>query len=304
MADFQLTILGSNSAIFNHGRHPTAQFVHVNNTHFLIDCGEGTQERLVEHKVKWFKINYILISHLHGDHYFGLMGLLTTFNLLRRKEKLTIFGPKELKKIIQMHLKVSNAKLNFELKFIATNPDGKNLLLDLPNCTVFSFPLNHKIPTTGFIIQEKQFPRALDLEKIQQYDIDKFNYKCLIEGKDILDKNGKKIKNNEITKKQETIKSYAFCSDTIYDTSIVKYIKRASLLYHEATYMDRDKNRAKETMHSTTLQAAQIAKKAQVKKLIIGHFSSRYIQLEELEKEAKTIFEETELALEGKTFKV
>ncbi len=304
MTDFQITILGSNSAIFNHGRHPSAQFVQIQNQHFLIDCGEGTQERMHENKVKWFKIDYIFISHLHGDHYFGLIGLLTTFNLLKRKNKLTIFAPKELKKIIQQQLKVSNTTLNFDLKFIATQTDDKYCILDIPECTVYSFPLNHRIPTTGFLITSKTIQRKLDLEKIQQFQIDKTQYKFLIDGEDVLDVNGKKIKNSWVTQKGKPTRSYAYCSDTVYDVQIVQYIKNANLLYHEATFLHQDKVRAKETMHTTALQAAQIAKKAKVQKLILGHFSSRYYHLSELEEEAKTVFENTALAIEGNIFSV
>ncbi|MEZ5053244.1 MAG: ribonuclease Z [Chitinophagales bacterium] len=304
MTDFQITILGSNSAIFNHGRHPSAQFVQIQNQHFLIDCGEGTQERMHENKVKWFKIDYIFISHLHGDHYFGLIGLLTTFNLLKRKNKLTIFAPKELKKIIQQQLKVSNTTLNFDLKFVATQTDDKYCILDIPECTVYSFPLNHRIPTTGFLITSKTIQRKLDLEKIQQFQIDKTQYKFLIDGEDVLDVNGKKIKNSWVTQKGKPTRSYAYCSDTVYDVQIVQYIKNANLLYHEATFLHQDKVRAKETMHTTALQAAQIAKKAKVQKLILGHFSSRYYHLSELEEEAKTVFENTALAIEGNIFSV
>lgn len=302
--DFQITILGSNSAIFNHGRHPTAQVVQIHNTYILIDCGEGTQERLHENNIKWFKIDYILISHLHGDHYYGLIGLITTFNLLKRKNKLTIFAPNELKNIIDLQLNVANTILNYELKFVATNDIDKTILLDLPECTIYSFPLKHRIPTTGFLLQEKTAPRLLDLDKLQQYDISKSDYKLLKDGKDVLDINGKKIKNTLVTTKGKPSSSYAFCSDTVYDVSITKYIKNVSLLYHEATFLHEDKIRAKETMHTTALQAAQIAKKANAQQLLLGHFSSRYYHLSDLQNEAKTVFENVELATEGKVFKV
>ena len=304
MSRFNVTILGSNSAIYNHGRHPTAQFVDFNTVHLLIDCGEGTQERLLENKIKWFKIDYIFISHLHGDHYYGLIGLITTFNLLKRKNKLTIFCPKDLRKIIDIQLKTANTTLNYELKFNALKQDAKNLILDLPECLVYSFPLNHRIPTNGFLFQTKNDLRTLDLDKLNKYDIDKAFYKFLNEGNDVVDKQGKKIKNSSVTKKGKTPKTYAFCSDTVYDVSLVKHIKNVDLLYHESTFLHRDKVRAQETMHTTALQAAQIAKKAKVKKLLLGHFSSRYYHLSELEEEAKTVFEDVELALEGKRFSV
>lgn len=302
--NFDITILGSNSAIFNHGRHPTSQVVNVHNVHFLVDCGEGTQERLHENKIKWFKIDYIFISHLHGDHYYGLIGLLTTFNLLKRPNKLTIFAPAALKKIIDIQLKVSNTKLNYELKFVATKDNAKNMILDLPECSVYSIPLKHKLPTTGFLFTEKTEPRLLDLAKLEKYDIAKSDYKLLKHGADVKDKSGKKIKNSSVTFKGKTPRSYAFCSDTMYHMPLVKAIKNVDVLYHEATFLHEDLQRAKETTHSTALQAAQIAKKVNAKKLLLGHFSSRYINLSVLENEAKTVFKNVELAIEGEVFKV
>ncbi|MFN8294644.1 MAG: ribonuclease Z [Chitinophagales bacterium] len=304
MTNFDITILGSNSAIFNHGRHPTAQVVTINNIHFLVDCGEGTQERLHENKIKWFKIDYILISHLHGDHYYGLIGLLTTFNLLKRKNKLTIFGPKDLKKIIDLQLKVANTKLNYELRFETTKDDEKRLLLDLPECLVYSFPLKHKLPTTGFLFTEKNELRQLNLEKLKKYSIAKTDFKLLKQGFDVLDKTGRKVKNSNVTTKGKQQRSYAFCSDTMYHLPLVKMIKNVDVLYHEATFLHEDLQRAVETTHSTAKQAGQIAKKVNAKKLLLGHFSSRYIDLSVLQNEAKTTFENVELAIEGEVFTV
>lgn len=301
---FDVTILGSNSAIFNHGRHPTSQIVNINNIHFLVDCGEGTQERLHENKIKWFKIDYILISHLHGDHYFGLIGLLTTFNLLKRSTALTIYGPKELKKIIDLQLKISNTQLNFKLKFVFTKDDKKQLIIDIPECMVYSLPLKHKLPTTGFLFEEKTDPRQLNLDKIKKYSIAKTDFKFLKLGLDIKDKDGKIIKNSIVTIKGRSPRSYAFCSDTMHHLPLVKSIKNVDVLYHEATFLQEEVKRATETQHSTALQAARIAKKANAKKLLLGHFSSRYINLSDLEDEAKTVFGNVELAIEGKVFKV
>ncbi len=304
MTDFNITILGSNSAIFSHGRHPTAQVVNIHNIHFLIDCGEGTQERLHENNIRWFKIDYILISHLHGDHYYGLIGLLTTFNLLKRPNKLTIFGPKELKKILDIQLKASNTTLHYELKFIATNDNAKNLVLDLPQCSVYSIPLKHKLPTTGFLFIEKTEHRQLNLDKLEKYNIAKTDYKLLKQGNDVQDKNGKLIKNSLLTTKGKAVRSYAFCSDTMYHLPLVKAIKNVDVLYHEATFLDADKKRAIETQHSTALQAAQIGKKVNAKRLLLGHFSSRYIDLNILLIEAKKVFANVELAIEKIVFKI
>lgn len=302
--DFRITILGSNSALFNHGRHPTAQLVTIQNKHFLIDCGEGTQERMREYDVKWFKIEYVFISHLHGDHYYGLIGLITTFNLLKRTEKLTIFGPKDLKKILDLQLKASNTVLNFELKFVATNDTAKNLILDIAECSVYSFPLKHKVPTTGFLFVEKTEPRQLAIEKLKKYAIAKSDFRLLIQGQDVTDVNGKKIKNSLLTTKGKKPLSFAFCSDTAYFPALAAYIKNVDVLYHEATFLEQDIQRAKMTLHSTAKQAALMAKKVNAKQLLLGHFSSRYIDLSVLENEAKSTFPNVALALEGTVFKV
>lgn len=302
--DFELTILGSNSAIMQYGRYPTAQLLQIHDQYFLIDCGEGTQDRLKHYTNRWFKINFIFISHLHGDHYFGLIGLLTTYNLLKRTDRLTIYGPPELEKIIQIQLEVSATKLNYPLYFIPTENNQLNKLLDTNSVEVYSFPLDHKIPTTGFLFKEKTYLRRLDIDKIKTLDISNQKYKLLQQGLDIEDEYGNLYKNEDLTFDAKPSRSYAFCSDTIYDESIVEYIKNVDVLYHEATFMQDAQQRAAETMHSTSMQAASIAQKAEVKKLIIGHFSSRYADLNPLLQEAKSIFSETYLAEELKTYTI
>jgi ribonuclease Z len=304
MTNFDVTILGSNSAISEHGRHPTAQVVNIASQLFLIDCGEGTQERLLEYKVKWFNIHHIFISHLHGDHYFGLIGLITTYNLLKRKQKLTIYAPSQLKDIVEIQLHVSNTILGYELVFVATKDDAFYKIFENELVEVFSFPLQHRIPTTGFLLKEKEGERKLQIEKVEHLDIEKTDYKLLKQGIDVADKIGNIIKAEDVTGAPNSIRSYAFCSDTMFDESIVKYIKDVDLLYHEATYLHNSLERAIQTKHSTALQAAQIAKQANAKKLIIGHFSSRYYHLSVLLDEAKTIFENVELAIEGKVFSI
>lgn len=304
MTNFDVTILGSNSAISEHGRHPTAQVVSIASQLFLIDCGEGTQERLLEYKVKWFNIHHIFISHLHGDHYFGLIGLITTYNLLKRKQKLTIYAPSKLKDIVEIQLHVSNTILGYELVFESTKDDAFYKIFENELVEVFSFPLQHRIPTTGFLLKEKEGERKLQIEKVEHLDIEKTDYKLLKQGIDVADKIGNIIKAEDVTGAPNSIRSYAFCSDTMFDESIVKYIKDVDLLYHEATYLHNSLERAIQTKHSTALQAAQIAKQANAKKLIIGHFSSRYYHLSVLLDEAKTIFENVELAIEGKVFSI
>lgn len=300
--DFEVTILGSNSAIAQHGRYPTAQVVRLGSQLFLVDCGEGTQYRILQNEIKWFKINDIFISHLHGDHYYGLIGLITTYNLLKRKDKLYIYAPSILKEIIELHLKASHTTLNYELEFIATNDDALHKIYENSVCEIYSFPLTHKIATTGFLFKEKTFLRRLDIEKITKLDINNQKYKLLQQGLDIEDEYGNFYKNEDLTFDAKPARSYAFCSDTMYDEKIIEYIRGVDFLYHEATFMEDAKQRATETKHSTAIDAANIALKAQVKKMIVGHFSSRYADLQPLLNQAKTIFENTELAEEGKTF--
>ena len=302
--NFDITILGSNSAITEHGRHPTSQVVNISNHHFLVDCGEGTQERLLENKVKWFAINEIFISHLHGDHYFGLIGLITTYNLLKRKQTLTIYAPATLKEIIEIQLNVSNTKLCYDLVFITTQDDKLYKIFENEHVEIFSFPLSHRIPTTGFLFKQKIGERKLLIEKLDDSKIEKSDFKLLKQGIDITDKDGNIIHAKDVTEAPSKPLSYAFCSDTMYDESIVKYINEVDLLYHEATFLHEAIERAIQTKHSTALQAAQIAKLANAKKLIIGHFSSRYYYLSVLTDEAKTIFDNVELAIEGEIFKV
>ena len=302
--DFELTILGSNSAIAQHGRYPTSQLLQIHNQYYLIDCGEGTQDRLKQYSSKWFKINYIFISHLHGDHYFGLIGLLTTFNLLKRTDKLVIFAPPELEKILQIQFDASNTKLNFTLEFNITNDNGFNKLMENNSVEIFSFPLQHKVPTTGFLFIEKSFKRKINIEKIIKLDINNKKYKLLQDGLDIEDEYGNIYKNEELTLDPRLPRKFAFCSDTKYNETIIEYIKDVDLLYHEATFMEDASTRATETGHSTAIQAATIAKKASAKKLLIGHYSSRYKDLEPLHQEAKSIFEETFLSKEGLTITI
>jgi ribonuclease Z len=302
--DFQIQILGSNSAIADHGRYPTSQVIHISNHYFLMDCGEGTQLRMLLYKVKWFSIDHIFISHLHGDHYYGLIGLLTTYNLLKRITPLTVYAPELLKEIVELHLKASRTKLNYELNFVFTNDEGMHLLFENDQAQIYSFPLKHKIPTTGFLFKQKPGERKLLTDKVEGLDIDKNYYRLLKQGEDVIDRNGVLIRAEDVTEAPGKAKTYAFCSDTMYTENIIQYINEADLLYHEATFLHESLYRAEETMHATALQAAQIAQKAKVSKLLIGHFSSRYLNLNVLLEEARTVFADTELAIEGEIFKV
>lgn len=302
--EFQVTILGSNSAAPAHNRNQTSQVVSIGKSAVLIDCGEGTQIQFNKFGIKTSKIDYILISHLHGDHYLGLMGVISTFHLNNRKKTLTIFGPRGLDEIITLQLKHGNLRLNYTLKFVQTNPTESTKIIDEKNYQVYSFPTKHRISCTGFRFTEKPRPRNLIKETLLEHKIG-------VEAINTL-KGGNHFRHSEtgeiiyalddFTFPPPPIKTYAYSADTIYDTELIAQFRDADLLYHESTFMDSETERAKETFHSTASQAATIAKMANVKKLLLGHFSIRYKDLEPLLTEAQAIFPKTELGIEGQTF--
>jgi ribonuclease Z len=301
--EFKVTILGCNSATPSHGRNQTSQVVSLGNTRLLVDCGESAQFQLRKYKVKSFKIDYIFISHLHGDHYLGLMGLISTFHLSRRTRMLTIFGPPGLDEIITVQLKYGNLKLHYPLRFVPTDAAEKTLLVEEECFKVFSFPLKHRIPCTGFLVEEKPRLRNLVKEKVHFGKLGIEAIQTLRKGLDFLDENGEVLYSaEEYTLPPAPLRKYAFCSDTVYDETIIPYVQDVNLLYHEATFMNIDQTRATETCHSTGAQAAAIAKAAGVKQLILGHFSSRYGDLEPLLLEAQEVFPNTIISEEGKTY--
>lgn len=273
------------------------------NSCFLVDCGEATQIQLKKYKLKLSKIDHIFVSHLHGDHYLGLMGLISTMHLSRREKLLTIFGPPGLDEIITVQLKHSHLKLHYPLKFVRASTLGKNLLLDEKYIKVYSFPLKHRIPCTGFIFEEKPRLRNLIKEKVQSAQLSLEAILALRNGQDYVDENAEVVYAvNEYTHPPAPLRKYAFCSDTLYDEDIVPYIRDCSLLYHEATFMNIDQTRAAETCHSTAAQAATIAKLAGAKQLLLGHYSSRYVDLHPLLEEAQAVFESSLLSEEGVTY--
>jgi ribonuclease Z len=301
--EFKVTILGSGAASPSRGRNQTSQVVTFGNSCFLVDCGEATQIQLKKYKVKLSRIDHIFISHLHGDHYLGLMGLISTMHLARREKLLTIFGPPGLDEIITVQLKYSHLKLHYPIKFVPTRPDGKNLLMDEKHIKVYSFPLTHRVPCTGFSFEEKPRMRNLIKEKVQSVKPGLDAILSLRNGLDYLDENGNVLFHvEEYTYPPAPLRKYAFCSDTLYDEDIIPYIRDSSLLYHESTFMNRDEIRAGETCHSTAAQAATIAKSAEVKQLLLGHYSSRYVDLYPLLEEAQAIFEPSMLSEEGNTY--
>jgi ribonuclease Z len=301
---FEVTILGSSSATPIYTRHPTAQVLNVRERFFLIDCGEGTQMQMMRYKIKMQRISHIFISHLHGDHYLGLQGLLSTMHLQGRTTELHLYGQQDLMDVIEMQLRLSNTVLRYNLIFHAVRHYVSSLIFEDEDVLVRSIVLNHRIPCTGFLFREKQKPRKLIINKMQQYNIPFMYFNKIKNGEDYEDDFGNIIKNEELTLPSASPRSYAFCSDTLYDENIINDVRGVDLLYHEATFLHEMEERARATYHTTSLQAAELARKAEVKKLLIGHFSARYKDLSLLLTEAKSVFTNTELALEGLRFEI
>lgn len=301
---FEVTILGSSSAtpIFN--RNPTSQALNINERLYLIDCAEGTQQQMLRFGIKSNRIDYIFISHLHGDHYLGLVGLLSSLHLNGRGKPITIFAPAPLKEIINLQLKYSETTLQYPINYIDTNPNKAEVILSNQDIIVETIPLEHRIDCTGFLFKQKKRNRKLIKEKLDELKIPVEYYTALKKGADYTDNDGKVYKNNVLTLDPEESKSYAFCSDTIYSEKYFEQIKHVTLLYHESTFLHDMLERAQATFHTTALQAATVALKVDAQQLILGHFSARYKTLTELLDEAKAIFPNTDLAIEGKIFTI
>ncbi|MBP6091279.1 MAG: ribonuclease Z [Crocinitomicaceae bacterium] len=299
---FTVTILGSGAALPTARRNPTAQYIICNDRHILIDCGEGTQMQLRNAGIKIQRINHILISHLHGDHFFGLVGLISTMHLLGRDKGLTIYGPEQLEQIVRMQLEVGAAKLNFDIRFVVLNGKENCLLFEDKLIEIHAFPLKHRIPTTGFLIKEKIHERKLIAEAVAEAGLKLEHLPLLKKGMNITDENGQEIDFEDFTLPPKPSYSYAYCSDTAYWETVIPFIQNASVLYHEATFVEKEKDRAKATFHSTAKQAAKIAHLANVGKLLLGHLSARYSDGLEHEKEAQSIFEKSEVVEDGKTY--
>tara|TARA_B100000575_G_C23118180_1_gene646677 strand:- start:316 stop:1236 length:921 start_codon:yes stop_codon:yes gene_type:complete len=297
--NFSVTILGSGAALPTKNRMPSAQYVNCNNRHFLIDCAEGTQLQLRKYKINFQKISHVFISHLHGDHYFGLVGLLSTMNLLGREKELTIFGPSELEELINPMLQFGGSRLSFTVYFVRLNMTDEATIYEDEIVEVHSFPMDHKIPTCGFLIQEKPKLLKINPQKITEYDLKIEHFKALQNAQDIILETGEICKYQELTFPRQKALSYAYCSDTKKSLAISKNISGATVLYHEATFLIKDQKRANLTTHSTTKDAAEIAIDAKVQKLVVGHISSRYKTNEEHLKELKQIFSNSEVAEDG-----
>ncbi|WP_026976702.1 ribonuclease Z [Flavobacterium tegetincola] len=297
-----LTVLGCYAATPRTITNPTSQVLEMQNRLFLIDCGEGTQVQLRKNKIKFSKINQIFISHLHGDHCYGLIGLVSTFMSLGRVNDLHIFGPKGIKQIINLQLRLSNSWTSYKLIFHELTSTESEVIFEDDKVIVSTIPLEHRVYTNGFLFQEKIGERKLDINAVQEYEIDKCYFQNIKNGKDITLDDGRVIENSKLSFDAVAPKSYAFCSDTVYDESIVPLIKEVDVLYHESTFLDSEEYLSGKTMHCTAKQAARIALKANVGQLILGHYSTRYPSIELFREEAQTIFENILLADDGKFF--
>nr|WP_294936770.1 ribonuclease Z [uncultured Flavobacterium sp.] len=298
----KLTILGCYAATPRTITNPTSQVLEIKNHMFLIDCGEGTQVQLRKNKIKFSRIEHIFISHLHGDHFYGLVGLISTFMLLNRQSDLHVYGPKGVKEVILLQLRLSNSFTGYNLYFHELESNESEIIFEDEKVIVKTIPLKHRIYTNGYLFQEKNRERKLNIEAIQDHDIDVVYYRKIKYGGDITLDDGRVIPNEKLTFDPEPEMSYAFCSDTVYDETIVPLIENATVLYHESTFLDTEEHLAEKTMHCTAKQAANIAKKANVEYLLLGHYSTRYDKIERFKEEAETVFSNILLADDGREF--
>ncbi len=298
----KLTILGCYSATPRILTNPTSQVLEMRGHMFLIDCGEGTQVQLRKHKIKFSRIKHVFISHLHGDHFFGLVGLISTFRLLTREADLHIYGPKGIKEVITLQMKLADSWTNYKLIFHELTSKDSEVIYEDEKVEVHTIPLNHRVYTNGFLFKEKGGKRKLDANAAKEANIDVAYYRKLTQGFDVVNEEGVTIKNESVTKDGEKPKSYAFCSDTMYKEDIVPIIDNVNVLYHESTFLETQAHLAPKTKHSTAKEAATIAKKANAGTLLLGHYSTRYKDINSFKTEAKEVFEPVELAEDGKVF--
>lgn len=299
----KLTILGCYSATPRALTNTTSQVLEIGNHMFLIDCGEGTQVQLRKNKIKFSRIKHIFISHLHGDHFFGLVGLISTFRLLTREADLHIYGPEGIKEIITLQMKLADSWTNYNLIIHELKSKESELIFEDDAVEVHTIPLDHRIYTNGFLFKEKEGLRKIDLDAVEAAHIDLAYYRKLKQGFDVVNEDGVLIDHKKVTKPATAPKSYAFCSDTMYKEDIVAIINNVDVLYHESTFLEKHANLAIKTKHSTAKQAARIAKQANVKTLLLGHYSTRYGDLNIFKTEAQEVFDNVKLSEDGKVFK-
>ena len=298
----KINILGCYAATPRTITNPTAQVLEIKNHLFLIDCGEGTQVQLRKFKIKFSKINHIFISHLHGDHFYGLIGLISTFMLLNRENDLNVYGPKGIKEIILLQLRASGSFTGYNLYFHELQSTESEIIFEDEKVIVKTIPLEHRVYTNGFLFQEKPGKRHLNVEAIANYKIEQCYFNKIKAGGNITLESGQVIENELLSFPPDVSKSYAFCSDTVYNESIIPIIKGVDVLYHEATFLESEAHYTQKTKHSTAKEAAKIALLAEVKNLILGHYSTRYGSILPFKTEANSVFENVFLADDGIEF--
>lgn len=299
----KITILGCYSATPRTITNPTSQVLELNNQMYLIDCGEGTQVQLRKHKIKFSRIDRIFISHLHGDHFFGLIGLISTFSLLNRQNDLHVYGPKGIKDIILLQIKLSKSYTSYNLYFHELESESSELIYEDDKVSVTTIPLKHRVYTNGFLFREKPGPRRINIEAANSRNIEVCYFNKLKQGSDLVREDGSVVANADVTYDPLPVQSYAFCSDTLYNEDIIPIIKDVDVLYHESTFLEQDVEKCIPTGHSSARQAALIASKAGVKNLVLGHYSTRYSNIELFKEEAKTVYQPVILADDGKVLK-
>ncbi len=296
-------VLGSNAAVPAVGRLPSSHLLNLNDKYYLLDCGEGAQLQLRKYHIKLQRMQHVFISHLHGDHYFGLIGLLTTMHLLGRKKSLNIYSPTGLKEIIEVQFRYSGTQLSYPVNYIEFSGEAGEVLINDATVRITTLPMKHSIFCCGFLFEEKKKLRSVNKEALKKYKIPVKSIQSIKEGADYQDSEGNIIDNEEITSDPPETKRFAYCTDTAYNKKLVPLIKDIDMLYHEATFSADLQNRAKETMHSSTADAARIAKESSVKKLIAGHFSARYKETDQLLKELRSVFPDSYIAEQGEEYK-
>jgi ribonuclease Z len=299
---FELTILGCGAAAPTGKFHPSSQLLNMHDKLFLIDCGEGTQMQMRKFKLKMQRVNHIFISHLHGDHYLGLMGFISSISLWGRKADLTIYGPPELKEIIDIQLKASQTFLEYQLHVLPTSFEEKTLIYEDKSLEVYSFPLKHRINCCGFQFVEKQRLPAISKERIAEFKLRPSDIISLKHGMPTTTEAGLYVTPEMACTDAPIPRRYSYCSDTAFSERVIESVRNSNLLYHESTFLESERKRAKETFHSTAMQAAEVAQRSESKRLLLGHFSSRYPDEKAFTQEAKTIFTQSQVAEEGRTY--
>lgn len=300
----RVTILGTSSGGPFHGRHYTAQVLEAGKHVFLLDCGEGTQMQIFKYRIKVDACRQIFISHLHGDHVFGLMGLITNWSLKKRTEPLALYAPPGLRELVETMLRICSVRMGYTLEFHEVNADQHQIVFENETVEVWSVPLLHRCAASGWVFREKPKARNMRPEKIESLNIPFSAIPAIKAGADYQMPNGQIIPNSELTLDPSSPRSYAFCSDTAYSETVAECVRGVDLLYHEATFTDQHIEQAAYSFHSTARHAATIAAKAGVGRLLLGHISGRYDDTAQHLAEAKSIFEAVEMAEEGKTWAV